>query len=287
MAQASLLWSQGQQAKTLDLLEQSDRLTRRLADTSHHLVGNVIALQMQYRRLRWISDVIATTQATIPAASITRMQALLDAPVVPMRDGLNGEAVLMTIFMASVAESSQDWADITAIASEKSPVWRQWLRGKLDKATYLPNATLNQQSEWWAQFLLVADTNAHDWDAAFSNATRSAEAQQEARTSWLGLRNYTGNLITDIATPNYAAYVQRRYDVEGFRRLAIAQLKARELHILPAKMQTWLQDIPGELHDPYTLKPMQWDATSQSLIFEGREPQTQNPGRSKTYRIRY
>ncbi|MBF5004362.1 hypothetical protein [Diaphorobacter caeni] len=287
LAQASLLWHQGQQAKALDLLEQSDRLTERLASASNHLVGNLVALQMQYRRLRWLSDVVATSRFPISAVARERVQVLLDAPIVSIRNGLNGEAVLMATFMASMTESSQDWADITTIASEKSQAWKRWLRGKLDRATYLPNETLNQQTEWWAQFLPTIDTDAHDWDAALSNANNSAQALKEARTSWLGLRNYTGNLIADVGTPNYAAYVQRRHDIEGFRRLALVQFKAKAQHISAEKMPSWLQTTPDELRDPYTLKPMQWDATSQSLIFEGREAQTQNPGRSKTYRIRY
>ena len=51
-------------------------------------------------------------------------------------------------------------------------------------------------------------------------------------------------------------------------------------------MPAWLAQSPEALRNPYTLEPMQWDAAANSLVFEGREKQNQNPGRSSTYRVR-
>ena len=48
----------------------------------------------------------------------------------------------------------------------------------------------------------------------------------------------------------------------------------------------YLTEVKRQLRNPYTLAPMGWDAGTQSLVFEGRRPQNQNPARSSTYRVR-
>ncbi|MDR2220359.1 MAG: hypothetical protein LBE24_07245 [Methylobacillus sp.] len=50
-------------------------------------------------------------------------------------------------------------------------------------------------------------------------------------------------------------------------------------------MPAWLAAQPEELRNPYTLQPMDWDAATQSLVFEGKERQTQNPKPQNVYRV--
>ena len=51
-------------------------------------------------------------------------------------------------------------------------------------------------------------------------------------------------------------------------------------------MPAWLDKSPATLRNPYTNQPMQWDAATNNLVFEGKEKQNQNPEQSSTYRVR-
>lgn len=74
--------------------------------------------------------------------------------------------------------------------------------------------------------------------------------------------------------------------MSGYRRLVLLQHRAATEQVAPPDMPAWLAQSPEALRNPYTLEPMQWDAATRSLVFEGREKQNQNPGRSSTYRVR-
>lgn len=73
--------------------------------------------------------------------------------------------------------------------------------------------------------------------------------------------------------------------MEGYRRLVLLQRLAQQHHIAADAVPQWLETSTPELRNPYTEQPMQWDASTQSLVFEGREQQSQHADRSSTYRI--
>ena len=55
--------------------------------------------------------------------------------------------------------------------------------------------------------------------------------------------------------------------------------------VASAAMPEWLARQPPTLGDPYTLRPMAWDAARRSLVFDGRQPNTQNPEPRRVYRV--
>ena len=153
--------------------------------------------------------------------------------------------------------------------------------------TYLPNESLNQQVKWWQLYLPTTLVPAHEYDAALKAFEQREKELSEQRSRWFGVRNFAGNVLADIGKPNFSTYIQRRFDVDAHRRMVLLMLQAKEQNIPADKMPTWLAQSPENLRNPYTLEPMQWDALSRSLVFEGRESQNQNPGRSKTYRVKF
>ena len=100
------------------------------------------------------------------------------------------------------------------------------------------------------------------------------------------MRNAVGSCLIGMSASVYGTYLQRVTDINGFRRLVQLQRKAMAESVTAADMPAWLNQSPPELRDPYTLGPMQWDAASNSLVFEGKAPQNQHPDESRTYRVR-
>ena len=126
-----------------------------------------------------------------------------------------------------------------------------------------------------------------EYDAALKAFEQQEANLSEQRSRWFGVRNFAGNVLADLGKPNFSNYIQRRFDVDAHRRMVMLMLLAKEQQISDEKMPAWLAQSPENLRNPYTLEPMQWDAATRSLVFEGRESQNQNPGNSKTYRVKF
>ena len=152
------------------------------------------------------------------------------------------------------------------------------------------NATTNADTERWQLTIPLADAAPAQIDEAHADAKAQRKALRESRKHWLGARNIVGNQLLDIGDedddPGYAHYIRRNIDVDGYRRLVLLQLQATLQNKTPSDVAQWLASSADDVRNPYDRKPMQWDAASSSLMFEGREKQAHNPAGSNIYRVR-
>lgn len=279
LAQASLQWENGQAQKALDTARQAAQLRTRLASGSDSLIASMIALAMQHRELRWLSDASTDAKQAALAEASKDIAEQLSTPPEPLLKALEGEKQ----FTASTLSTLKD-ASLYATLDEGTAWWQHLLdhgRGLV----YLPNETLNESIENLQQLQVISGLPAHRIEAAFSE-TRQQRDETGACAPWKRLRNIAGHCLASLGTSSYQRYVQRVADMDGYRRLVLLQHHAAVQRIAKPDMQAWLAQSPPELRHPYTLQPMQWDAASSSLIFEGRENQNQNPDKSPIYRIR-
>lgn len=268
LAQASLHWAREQPQQAMDIARQAVQLRSRLASSSNSLITSMIALALQHRELRWLSDASARLTPQIPAPASKGIEELLSTPPSSLHHALEGEKQ----FAASV------------LYSQKHATWGQDLLSNTSIWVFLPQQTLNMSIENLQHMQDLSDLSAHQLEAAFSNTLRKWE-DDHACAPWMRLRNAAGLCMAAIATPSYQGYAQRIADMDGYRRLVLLQHRATVQRITLADMPAWLAEAPPELRNPYTLQPMQWDAATGSLVFEGREKQTQNPDQSPVYRI--
>jgi len=268
LAQASLHWTRGQPQQAMDIARQAVQLRSRLASNSNSLITSLIALALQHRELRWLSDASARLTPQSPALVSKGIEELLSTPPSSLRHALEGEKQ----FTASI------------LYSQQHTTWGLGFLGKARIWALLPQQTLNMSIENLQHMQDLSDLPAHQLEAALSNILRKWE-DDHACAPGIRLRNAAGLCMAAIATPSYQGYVLRVADLDGYRRLVLLQHRATVQRITLADMPAWLADSPPELRNPYTLQPMQWDAAAGSLAFEGREKQTQNPDQSPTYRI--
>ena len=282
LAQASLEWTGGQPQRAMDIARQAAQLRSRLASSSNSLIASMIALAMQYRELRWLSDASAHVEPQTPASVSKSIEELLSAPPESLSQTLEGEMR----FIASVLYSWKDAKGSGLLLSpwDGDPAWWEHLLDRASGWAYLPRQTLNLSIGYMEQVQAISDLPAHQLETAFSDATRQWN-DGDACALWKHLRNAAGLCMAAIAMPSYQGYAQRVADIDGYRRLVLLQHRAIAQRIALADMPAWLAQSPQELRNPYTLQPMRWDAADSSLVFEGREKQTQNLDRSPIYRI--
>ena len=284
LAQASLLWHSGQQELALREVLRTDRTIRAISDSATELVGSMISVAMAYRKQRWFADLLTSGQ--VPASPKVReiAQSLLEQPVPTVYQGLHSEAVFQVRALKLIYEDERNWQNKKASAL---PSWQTVLHTTWMRTAFLPNESLNLQTAWWQLYLPTVQVPAHKYDKALEDFQQREKTLLEQHTQWLGVRNFTGRVLTGIAKPNFSTYIQRRFDVDAHRRMVMLMLQAKEQQISDEKMPAWLAQSPENLRNPYTLEPMQWEAATRSLVFEGRESQNQNPGNSKTYRVKF
>lgn len=280
LAQASLAWNHGQQLQAMDMTRQAVQLRRRLASGADTLVAAMIAIAMQNRELRWFSAASAQGTQPPPAAVTEIIESLLSVPPESLTSALAGEMR----FIASAFYLYRT-AGLTAETSDEPPAWWQRTLHKTSNVGLLPHHTLNLSIAYQQQVQALSSLPPHQLQTAFSEASRQW-AQDGTCLPWGHLRNPVGRCLAAIQAPSYQGYAQRIADVDGYRRLVLLQHRSAIEKVAPPDMPAWLAQSPEALRNPYTLQPMQWDAATNSLVFEGREKQNQNPDRSSTYRVR-
>ena len=284
LAQASLEWTRGQPQRALDIARQAVQLRSRLAHSSNNLIASMVALAMQYRELRWLSDASAHLTPQMSAEVLKPLEEMLDKPPTPLHSAFEGEKQ----FVASISFSQLDPKTFRFFTSPwiEEPAWWQHLLDRGATLGFLPQHSLNLSMENLQRMQALSALPAHQLEAAFSNNPRKMAEDSACDKPWKHLRNGVGLCMMAIIVPDYPKHLQRIADIDGYRRLVLLQHRAAAQRIAPKDMPTWLAKAPQELRNPYTLQPMQWDAATGSLVFEGREPQNQNPDQSPVYRIR-
>lgn len=280
LAQASLEWTRGQPQRAMDIARQAAQLRSRLASNSNGLIVSMIALTMQHRELRWFSDAMEQGAPRAPLAVSKEVKELLSTPPSSLHQALQGEMH----FVASVLYSLKD-AGLFTVPWDESPAWWQRPLNRASNWAFLPRQTLNLSIGTLQQIQAISGLPAHQVETAFSDAMRQWN-EDEACLPWKHFRNVAGTCMAAIGRLSYQGYVQRIADIDGYRRLVLLQHGAATQGITLEKMPAWLTESPQELHNPYTLQPMQWNAATSSLVFEGREKQNQNPNQSSVYRVR-
>ena len=284
LAQAALDWTNDQQARALQTVAMVAQLRQKIADSSNTLVATMIALAMQYRELRWLSNAVQHTTPQTPPAITAHLDQLL-APSMPnLRAALEGEKQIMAGVFQSMRKDlpsevfSNDWMD--------PPGWWERLQAKLTNTAYLPQATLNSAVRNMQTVQQLSDLPATSLDSQYNVYLERQQEQYQCGAFWRRMRNALGNCLFAMASPSYLAYMQRITDVDGYRRLVVLQRQAMAEQVAAADMAQWLDKTPQALRNPYSLQPMQWDAASNSLVMEGQSAQPQNPDNSRTYRVR-
>ena len=106
-----------------------------------------------------------------------------------------------------------------------------------------------------------------NWEAWVAQERDDAEIKTDELIYSLSvLYNPVGKIIASVANPGYDKYVLRISDLMGISRLArlqVALVAADKNANIPA-----LIAADKKLYDPYTGKPMSWDANKRQLVFD-------------------
>jgi hypothetical protein len=127
------------------------------------------------------------------------------------------------------------------------------------------NATSNRIHAYSSEFARKAALTPQQYaEAQKRHASRKSES---FKIGLPGLYNPTGEVLALIAIPQLSAYIEKGHNVEGLRRLALLKVLAHAKRMSPERMQVFLDAQGADLGDPYTGKPMKWDAKNGRIFY--------------------
>jgi hypothetical protein len=139
--------------------------------------------------------------------------------------------------------------------------------GFMDRLLYKRNATDNRMYSRIRDMVKIAGL-APD---IFAKEVRAIEAEREDqhRIGLPFLYNPAGEMLVLIGSgQGWHRYIEKGYNLEGLRRLALLKVLAKKEQVRPERMQQFLDARSGEFKDPYTDGPMKWDAKQGCIYFK-------------------
>ena len=249
LAQAALHLAGGQPELALRQFDMAAQAMQRVAAQEGDIVGSMVALAQMQRSLHWAASALRHTPALArqPAWAAALRRSLARLQI-DLAPALAGENAMLARALTLACPPPQ--------AAHACPGQRQSeaaLRA-LELLTRAARASAPQARAAWQQ----------------ARAQAEKQADEEA-----------AQLLTD-----YGPYLLRTHDLQGYSRLVQLQLAALQEAVPPAQMPAWLDSRPAPLRNPYTQAPMQWDAASASLIFQGQTAAQGTSNPPSAYRVR-
>ncbi|MGP1517482.1 MAG: hypothetical protein ACTTJV_07665 [Ottowia sp.] len=249
LAQAALHLAGGQPGLALRQFDTAAQAMQRVAAQEGDLVGSMVALAQMQRSLHWAASALRHTPALArqPAWAAALRRSLARLQI-DLAPALAGENAMLARALTLACPPPQ--------AAHACPGQRQ------------------SEAALRALELLTR--------AARASAPQARAAWQQARAQ---AEKQAGEEAAQLL-PDYGPYLLRTHDLQGYSRLVQLQLAALQEAVPPAQMPAWLNSRPAPLRNPYTQAPMQWDAASASLIFQGQTAAQGASNPPSAYRVR-
>jgi len=257
----------GRTEAALAALERDLAWQRAFLSGSRLLIGKIVAADNIWRDLMFIAELLQAKPAEmLPFAA--RLQALL----APLDEAPKTQAALETEFRfakAAFEEAASGRADSGSFPERM-----------VIALFFKPNATLNRALRQFASLSgTVFEQPAHRVEAgweAFSKAWLE-------RPLWEYAYNPAGKVIIEAGALGWKDYPYRAHDLVAFSRLLALRVELHAANVTAEQVPRAIEASAERLRDPYTLKPMRWDAAHRRICFEakGARSRTLAPGVEK------
>lgn len=247
LARAALALQAGRVDEALAAVERDIAFQRLMLSGTRTLVGRMVAAANYTRDLSFVADLLQTSLADLKPHA-PRLQAMLK-PIEPAALNLDelmaGEFGMMKRFLHNPADSGE------------TSGWQEQLRMRF---FYKRNASINEAHAFYS--------GKQQW-LRKPPAQLARDVQDEARDGqmqpWDYLYNPMGKILTRVAMPSFSAYALRLHDLDAMNRLLglAAEIIAADV---PAEgVADFVAKSDARFFDPYSGKPMTWDAASRQL----------------------
>ena len=164
----------------------------------------------------------------------------------------------------SLAKAFQGESLYSYYGMEQS-VWNTLKRWSPNRLIMKRNATINRIYENYSEFAQQATLPPQQY--AQEQKRHASRKDESFKIGTAGLYNPAGEILAQIAIPQISGFIVKGHSIEGLRRLALLKVLAHAERVPTERMPAFLNDHAADLGDPYTGKPMKWDAKNGRMYF--------------------
>jgi hypothetical protein len=271
--QAILDISEGKIEQGVTRFAKNASYSRRLLSESNILISHMVAVGMMQRDTRVLSELIVKYPklASQYASQLAPVLAPISTPEYNLKKAFTFERDMGFQMMNSLKFSTP--TELAGVKTNSFIKLYSWL-GYQGNTT---NNALYEQRKW---HIKLAEADASQLDAVKAEMAKNQQQAFEIDYRLLTTKNPVGRILNALAEPNYADYVERQHDLDGYMHMVDFKLT------LLANGEAVDKETKITLADPYTKKPMQYDASSGILTFTGRQPSSTNLNKSNIYQVK-
>jgi hypothetical protein len=256
LLRAVLAIEEGNLDAALDVLERDLAFQRVMLEGARTLIGKMTAAAAYTRDLALVADLLRQRGGDL-APQVPRLRAMLQ----PM------SAAALRILPALETEFAMS-RDVLPDPVANTGDGRQASLGErlVARAFYKPNATINRAYRQYAASAVAASAPAHGIKAAFASAGQSLGEMGV----WDYVNNPVGNILLRVGAPGFGEYAYRLHDLDAYNRLVGLWVDMIGAGVGTEGAANFLAASAPRFHDPYTQKPMRWDAEKRRVYFEAQ-----------------
>lgn len=246
-----------------------------LSEMDDSLVGKMVAVRAMTEHFQFAGDLLRHPLVNARDARFIEhsLQAFSEGAL-SMRDAMLGEFRLLNSLISTFEDPnvgvdrlmSADKGIASLEQAEQAP--SSWLSRAVMPFFFLPNNTRH----------LIHDQIMSVMDRRKNNSCPIAGVQAPAPPPEPGffsmLKNPIGQVLGNIAAPDYDSYFDRLCDLEGIRRVLLIHARVRADHLDETQVAGFVQNQHAALYDPYTDQPMRWSTAPEGITFSARSKET-------------
>jgi len=252
------LETRGEQTSALEALARDTDFWRMVLRDSRHLIGKMLATRYVLANLHLLSDILVSSPIRErDAALVAQMLRPLDDEDRDLTAAMRNE------YRIAAAEWFQSYDRGVRQGLEKHSWVTRTIVLPFAFAAVRPNHTTNLLQERFAELARTARTGPSGNTAQIAPSKK----RRFGDSPWDFLYNPLGKFFVYETPPEVSAYSARIGDLDGFVRLVTLQSQIRKNRIAASDVPAFLAASPDTLRDPYTGRPMNWNAEVRTLWF--------------------
>jgi hypothetical protein len=257
IVRAALAVQAGKIEDAVSAVERDIAFQRVMLEGSRTLLGKMLTVADYTRDLAFVADLLQTSKSGLKPFA-PRLQEMLK-PIAP--SALNVDTALDTEF----GMMKQVLQDVTAAGSiAPGSVYDKIGAGLF----YKPNATINKV---YSDYMQMAEESRKPAEVLARDGQTPNPGPGEMKF-WDYINNPIGNVLLRISTPeSLGTYALRLHDLDAENRLVGLGAEIIAAGVSPEAVADFVAKSDARFYDPYTGKPMMWDAASKQLSFKASE----------------
>ncbi|MCC6658684.1 MAG: hypothetical protein IT512_10910 [Rhodocyclaceae bacterium] len=275
-SQCAVLVGDGRTGECLALLAEDVRLARRMLAGARTVFGKLSATTLLRDNYRLLGEIVAAQPeaARRQAGLIGEML----APLTPQEKDMTAPMNAEFLYLPGILSDLRGGNFAAYAFSVYNPRFIEELVAIPLLPLLNPNASINTEYRRWVMRAEHARLPAEKFLSGQSAQEKQEAALLPAAYSPAWLYNPLGKMFIAAHLPSARDFVLRLHDLDGRQRLLRLQWKIVEQKVPADKVGDFIAAAGAEYHDPYTNKPMAWDAQKRTLTFIDRHEEWNKSG---------